>query len=74
MANISDIRNIVLLGHGGSGKTSLAEAILTILEDPSLAEKMRQRGRDRIEQESSWVDTVGKTLDLYDSVITQRKS
>jgi elongation factor G len=28
VANISDIRNIVLLGHGGSGKTSLAEAIL----------------------------------------------
>ncbi|TFG44706.1 MAG: elongation factor G, partial [Candidatus Brocadiia bacterium] len=28
MANTSDIRNIVLLGHGGSGKTSLAEAIL----------------------------------------------
>jgi len=24
----TDIRNIVLLGHGGSGKTSLAEAIL----------------------------------------------
>ena len=28
MAKTSDIRNIVLLGHGGSGKTSLAEAIL----------------------------------------------
>jgi len=28
VANTSDIRNIVLLGHGGSGKTSLAEAIL----------------------------------------------
>ena len=28
MANTSDIRNIVLLGHGGSGKTSLTEAIL----------------------------------------------
>ncbi|UCG59334.1 MAG: elongation factor G [Phycisphaerales bacterium] len=28
MATTSDIRNIVLLGHGGSGKTSLAEAIL----------------------------------------------
>ena len=28
MANINDIRNIVLLGHGSSGKTSLAEAIL----------------------------------------------
>lgn len=28
MTNTSDIRNIILLGHGGSGKTSLAEAIL----------------------------------------------
>ena len=28
MANIGDIRNIVLLGHAGSGKTSLVESIL----------------------------------------------
>ncbi len=28
MANTGDIRNIVLLGHGGAGKTSLVEAIL----------------------------------------------
>jgi translation elongation factor EF-G len=28
MVSINDIRNIVLLGHGGSGKSSLAEAIL----------------------------------------------
>ena len=28
MANTNDIRNIVILGHGGSGKTSLTEAML----------------------------------------------
>jgi elongation factor G len=28
VTNVSDIRNIVLLGHGGSGKTSLAESML----------------------------------------------
>ena len=28
MASIQDIRNIVFLGHGGAGKTSLVEAIL----------------------------------------------
>ncbi len=30
MAGTNDIRNIVLLGHGSSGKTSLAEAILHV--------------------------------------------
>ena len=28
MANTGDIRNIVIMGHGGAGKTSLVEAIL----------------------------------------------
>ena len=28
MSNVNDIRNVVLLGHGSSGKTTIAEAIL----------------------------------------------
>ena len=49
--------------------TLLANAILTILEDTSLAEKMGQQGRNKVEQDYSWEDTVGKTLALYESVI-----
>ena len=51
----------------------LSEAILTILEDPSLAETMSQRARTKIEQEYSWEDTVGKTLALYGAVIASRR-
>ena len=53
--------------------TLLADAILTILEDSSLAEKMGQQGRRKIEQEYSWEDTVGKVLALYESVIANRR-
>jgi glycosyltransferase involved in cell wall biosynthesis len=52
--------------------TLLSDAILTILEDASLAEKMGQRGGHKIEQEYSWEDTVKKTLALYESIIGNR--
>jgi glycosyltransferase involved in cell wall biosynthesis len=48
--------------------TLLSDAILSILTDAHLAEKMGQRGRNKIEQEYSWEDTVGKVLALYESV------
>ena len=51
----------------------LSDAILTILEDPSLAKNMGQRGREKIEQEYSWEDTVGKTIGLYESIIANRQ-
>ena len=53
--------------------TLLSDAILTILEDASIAENMGQRGRNKVEQEYSWEDTVGKVLALYSSVIGSRR-
>ena len=47
----------------------LSDAILTILEDSSLAESMGKKGREKIETDYSWEDTVKKTLALYESVI-----
>jgi len=48
----------------------LSEAILTILENPPLGEKMGRYGRIKIELGYSWEDTVKKTLELYESIIT----
>jgi glycosyltransferase involved in cell wall biosynthesis len=47
----------------------LSEAILTILKDSSIAERMGKRARAKIEQDYSWEDTVRRTLELYESVI-----
>ncbi len=52
----------------------LSDAILTILDNASRAEKMGQCGRAKIERGYSWEDTVKKTLALYESVIGTRVS
>ena len=51
----------------------LSNAILTILEDASRGKDMGQRGRNKIEREYSWDDTVGKVLELFESVIDNRR-
>jgi len=73
--NLPHLRNIV----DGAGfvvppqnPQVLSEAIITILENSSLAEKMGQSGRTKIELWYSWQDTVKKTLELYKSVIGDR--
>jgi len=79
MANTNDIRNIVLLGHGGSGKTSLTEAILhktgatnrlgSVDEKTSLCdyydeEKLHQHS---IQSAIVHVEHAGKTINIIDS-------
>jgi len=79
MTDINDIRNIVLLGHGGCGKTSLAEAILhttgainrlgsvdekTTVCDFDEEEKQRQHS---INSALVHVDYDGKMLNIIDT-------
>jgi len=75
----SDIRSIVLIGHGGSGKTSLAEAMLhaakatgrlgsvddgTSMMDYSDIEKERNHS---VDPAAAHFEHAGKTIDLIDS-------
>lgn len=75
----ADIRNIILLGHGGAGKTSLAEALLfavnattrkgnvlegTSILDSSDIEKERQHS---IDPAMCFLDYAGKTINILDA-------
>ena len=79
MANINDIRNIVLLGHGSSGKTSLVEAILhktgatnrlgtieqqTTVSDFDEGEKQRQHS---IHSSLTYTDYKNKLINIIDT-------
>lgn len=79
MAGIGDIRNIVLLGHGSAGKTSLAEAILhktgktnrlgTVEEKNTIAdfdEEEKERGHS-IHSALLHTTHAGKTINLIDT-------
>jgi len=79
VANINDIRNIVLLGHGSSGKTSLVEAILhktgatnrlgtieqqTTVSDFDEGEKQRQHS---IHSSLTYTDYKNKLINIIDT-------
>jgi len=74
-----DLRNIVFLGHGGSGKTTLGEAMLhadkitgrlgsvddgTSLLDFSDIEKERQHS---VDSSMAFLDYAGKTINIIDA-------
>jgi elongation factor G len=79
VAKIDDIRNIVLLGHGGAGKTSLVEAILHktgvtnrlgTVEDQTTAcdndDEEKQRGHS-IHSAIAYVEHGGKSINIIDT-------
>ena len=79
MADINDIRNIVLLGHGGSGKTSLTEAILhktgttsrlgSVDDKTSICDYYDEEKEHRHSIQSSLVHTQhsGKLINIIDT-------
>ncbi len=79
MAKTDEIRNIILLGHGGSGKTSLAEAILHktgminrlgTIEDKSTVcdydDEEKQRGHS-IHSSLAYANYQGKLINIIDA-------
>ena len=49
---------------------SLASAVLTLLDDDQLRQRMGRAGRDRVEQEFSFTHRMQKIEDLYDHVVS----
>jgi elongation factor G len=75
----SDIRNIVLLGHGGSGKTSLCESILftqgvttrlgSVSEGTSTLDftELEKKREHSVDPAMGFVDIEGKTINFLDA-------
>jgi glycosyltransferase involved in cell wall biosynthesis len=53
---------------------SLAEAIVTLLQDPGLRQEMGHKALQKAESELSWPHIARKTLRVYDQAIASRSS
>ncbi len=79
MANINDIRNVVFLGHGGAGKTSLVESILHTtgainrlgsIEDKNTVSDFDEEEKQRshsIHSALAYTHYKGKTIQIIDT-------
>ena len=68
--NIGGLPDLVQEGANGvlvppGSSTALSQAIIRMLRDPELLERMGERGRARFEARHSWARTAKETLDLY---------
>jgi glycosyltransferase involved in cell wall biosynthesis len=52
---------------------ALANAILTILEQPQLAQKLGQAGYQRVHQHFTWAKAAQKTVDVYREAIRDHR-
>ena len=73
LSHLVDIVNGAGLVVPSKNSQLLTDAILTILDDESQAKLMGDLGKIKVQNQYSWEDTVKKTLELYDSVIQNRK-
>ena len=68
--DVPGCREVVVNGKTGllvpmQDPKSLADAILSLLENPALAVEMGEQGRALVEQEFSVDSVVSRTLDVY---------
>jgi glycosyltransferase involved in cell wall biosynthesis len=49
--------------------TALAQRILDLLADGSLARKLGSEGRRRVEQKYNWTEVARRTVGLYEEIL-----
>lgn len=69
---VKDRENGVLANPGDVG--SLADALAFVLEDPGLARKLGQAGREKVLRHHRWDDVAARTLDAYQDACARARA
>jgi len=77
-SNIPGVNNVMEPGESGllvepRDSEALAKAIIKILKDPSLAERMGRRGRKLVEEKYNW-NAIGDKIEAIYKAVKERKS
>ncbi len=76
-SNIPGVNNVMDEGKSGllvepRNSEALADAIIKVLKDPNLAERMGQRGRELVETKYNW-KTIGEQIENVYKLVLERK-